>query len=253
MNNTNTNKDLAPAPAQTAAPAKRVSVLGNLAAQLNCDPATLLGILKKSVFAACKKDEEFQMACMTAAKYGLDPVQKEIYAFPAKSGAVVPVVGVDGWNKIMNTHPQFDGIEFDEGDGYCTAIIYRKDRAHPTKVTEWMDECARNTEPWKNWPRRMLRHKAMIQAARIAFGFSGIKDEDEAQRMDEVTPAAPTKVSTVPAPAPSANGSKLRAALGIEEAVEVAPETPAAAPENAQEAPAAPETGKDAPDGPEAR
>ena len=214
MNNTNTNKDLAPAPAQTAAPAKRVSVLGNLAAQLNCDPATLLGILKKSVFAACKKDEEFQMACMTAAKYGLDPVQKEIYAFPAKSGAVVPVVGVDGWNKIMNTHPQFDGIEFDEGDGYCTAIIYRKDRAHPTKVTEWMDECARSTEPWKNWPRRMLRHKAMIQAARLAFGFSGIKDEDEAQRMDEVTaPPAPTAK-------PAAKPSKLRDALGIP------PETP---------------------------
>ena len=106
MNNTNTNKDLAPAPAQTnAAPAKRVSVLGTLAAQLNCDPATLLGVLKKSVFAACKTDEEFQMACMTAAKYGLDPVQKEIYAFPAKSGAVVPVVGVDGWVKIMNSHP----------------------------------------------------------------------------------------------------------------------------------------------------
>lgn len=249
MNNTNTNKDLAPAPAQTnAAPAKRVSVVGTLAAQLNCDPATLLGILKKSVFAACKKDEEFQMACMTAAKYGLDPVQKEIYAFPAKSGAVVPVVGVDGWNKIMNTHPQFDGIEFDEGDGYCTAIIYRKDRAHPTKVTEWMDECARNTEPWKNWPRRMLRHKAMIQAARIAFGFSGIKDEDEAQRMDEATaPAVP------PATAPTANGSRLRAALGIEEAVEVAPEKPATAPQNAQEAPAAPETDKSATDGPEAR
>jgi phage recombination protein Bet len=232
----NTTKDLAPVPAQNAAPAKRVSVIGKLAAQLNIDPATLLGVLKKSVFAACKTDEEFQMACMTAAKYGLDPVQKEIYAFPAKNGAVVPVVGVDGWNKIMNTHPQFDGIEFDEGDGYCTAIIYRKDRAHPTKVTEWLSECERTTEPWKRWPRRMLRHKAMIQAARIAFGFSGIKDEDEAQRMDEVT--AP--------PAPTAKPSKLRDALGIppetpiEEATfapggEPAHEKAPSAPQNAQE------------------
>lgn len=243
MNNTNTNKDLAPAPAQTnAAPAKRVSVLGNLAAQLNCDPATLLGVLKKSVFAACKTDEEFQMACMTAAKYGLDPVQKEIYAFPAKSGAVVPVVGVDGWIKIMNADPHFDGIEFNEGPDFCTAIIHRTDRAHPVKVTEWMEECNRATEPWKRWPRRMLRHKAMIQAARLAFGFSGIKDEDEAQRMDEVTPAAPTKVSPIPADAPKS--AKLRAALGIEEAVEVpeptfAPETAPAAPQNAPEAPPA--------------
>ena len=253
MNNTNTNKDLAPATAQTAAPAKRVSVLGNLAAQLNCDPATLLGILKKSVFAACKKDEEFQMACMTAAKYGLDPVQKEICAFPAKSGAVVPVVGVDGWVKIMNSHPQFDGIEFDETPDSCTAIIHRKDRAHPVKVTEWMGECNRSTDPWKRWPRRMLRHKAMIQAARLAFGFSGIKDEDEAQRMDEVTAPA-QKVATVPSDAPKS--SRLRAALGIEEAVEVAPAS-APAPEPVfapggeevapEKAPSAPQDAQEAP------
>ena len=249
MNNTNTNttKDLAPVPAQTAAPAKRVSVIGNLAAQLNCDPGTLLGILKKSVFAACKKDEEFQMACMTAAKYGLDPVQKEIYAFPAKSGAVVPVVGVDGWVKIMNSHPQFDGIEFDETAESCTAIIHRKDRAHPVKVTEWLDECRGISEPWKRWPRRMLRHKAMIQAARLAFGFSGIVDEDEAVRIDEATAPAP-------APAPSApKGSRLRAALNIEDAEPVPPETPASAPQNAQEAPADPIPDNPAPEGEEAR
>jgi hypothetical protein len=29
--------------------------------------------------------------------------------------------------------------------------------------------------------RRMLRHKATIQGARVAFGFSGITDEDEAR------------------------------------------------------------------------
>jgi len=29
----------------------------------------------------------------------------------------------------------------------------------------------------------MLRHKALIQAVRVAFGFSGIYDEDEAQRI----------------------------------------------------------------------
>jgi hypothetical protein len=34
-------------------------------------------------------------------------------------------------------------------------------------------------------PKRMLRHKALIQAARIAFGFSGIYDEDEATRIKD--------------------------------------------------------------------
>jgi hypothetical protein len=36
----------------------------------------------------------------------------------------------------------------------------------------------------------MHRHKSLIQAARIAFGFSGIYDEDEAERITEkdITP-----------------------------------------------------------------
>jgi hypothetical protein len=93
------------------------------------------------------------------------------------------VVGVDGWAKIINSHPQFDGIEFDMADDSCTCRIYRKDRAHPVTVTEYLAECRRDTGPWKSHPRRMLRHKAMIQAARLAFGYGGIYDQDEAERV----------------------------------------------------------------------
>jgi len=46
-----------------------------------------------------------------------------------------------------------------------------------------MAECKRNTQPWQSHPRRMLRHKAMIQCARLAFGFAGIYDQDEAERI----------------------------------------------------------------------
>lgn len=172
---------------QTAAPApvQKPSVLGALSQKLNIDPQKLQVVLKRTVFSHCKTDEEFITMCMVANKYDLDPILKEIYAFPNKTGAVVPIVGVDGWIKIMNREPNFDGIEFDEGDDYCKAIIYRKDRSHPTAATEWMDECNRGTDPWKRWPKRMLRHKAMIQAARLAFGFAGIYDEDEAARIVE--------------------------------------------------------------------
>ena len=57
--------------------------------------------------------------------------------------------------------------------------MYRKDRDHATTCTEYLAECSRNTEPWKKWPARMLRHKAAIQTARYAFGFSGIVEPDE--------------------------------------------------------------------------
>jgi hypothetical protein len=98
-------------------------------------------------------------------------------------GGIVPVVGVDGWGRIMNDHPQFDGIEFEQDDESCTAVIYRKDRTRPVKVTEYMAECKRGTQPWMSHPKRMLRHKAMIQCARLAFGYGGIHDPDEAQQI----------------------------------------------------------------------
>lgn len=159
------------------------SVLATLAAKLECDPAKLAPMLKKTAFATCRTDEEFMSMCIVSNTYNLNPILKEIYAFPSKGGAVVPIVGVDGWIKLMNSNPAFDGIEFEEDDQKCTAIVYRKDRAHPVSVTEWLDECKGTSEPWRRFPRRMLRHKAMIQAARLAFGFSGIYDEDEARRI----------------------------------------------------------------------
>lgn len=123
---------------------------------------------------------------VVANQHGLNPWTNEIYAFP-NNGGIIPIVGVDGWSRIMNDHPQYDGIEFkfDEQEHSCTCTIYRKDRKHPIVVTEYLNECQRNTQPWKSHPKRMLRHKAMIQCARLAFGFTGIYDQDEAERIAE--------------------------------------------------------------------
>lgn len=167
---------------ETTSIAKR-TVIGSLANRLECDPAKLVTLLQKTAFEKCKTPEEFQAMCMAANTYDLNPILKELYAFPSKSGAVVPIVSIDGWLKIINRHPALDGIEFEESDDHCTAVIHRKDREHPTKVTEWLSECRGDTEPWKRWPKRMLRHKALIQCARIAFGFAGIYDEDEGERI----------------------------------------------------------------------
>lgn len=187
----------------------RPSVLGALAERLEIDPGKLQAVLKKTAFAACKTEEEFAAMCIVANKYNLDPITKEIYAFPNKAGAIVPVVGVDGWIKIMVRAPEYDGIEFSETPESCTATIYLKNRAHPVRVTEWLAECDRGTDPWKRWPRRMLRHKAMIQAARLAFGFSGIMEQDEAERAAEIARDVPAAKGATPA------AQKLRNALNI--------------------------------------
>jgi phage recombination protein Bet len=164
----------------------RPSALGVMASKYNIDPQRLLSILKNTIFKGAS-DDELGALVIVANQYGLNPMLKEIYGFPAKGGGIVPVVSVDGWARIINDHLQMDGLEFEhnhdaKGDlESCTCIIWRKDRNRPIKVTEYLSECRRTTEPWK-MTHRMLRHKALIQCARVAFGFSGIYDEDEAAR-----------------------------------------------------------------------
>jgi phage recombination protein Bet len=163
---------------------QKASALNLMASKFTVEPDKLLKTLKATVFKGATDDELLALV-VVANGYGLNPLLKEIYAFPAKGGGIVPVVSVDGWIRMTNDHPMMDGMEFVEiydSSGKLAAItcrIWRKDRTRPISVTEHLAECRRNSEPWK-MEHRMLRHKAMIQCARYAFGFSGIQDEDEA-------------------------------------------------------------------------
>ena len=167
------------------------------------DGAELIDTLKATAFKGQVSDAQMTALLVVANQYALNPWTKEIYAFPDKNNGIVPVVGVDGWSRIINSHPQFDGIDFEQDSESCTCIIYRKDRSHPIKVTEWMAECKRGTGPWQSHPRRMLRHKAMIQGARLAFGYGGIYDQDEAERIVEAQPVKHMGAADVVAPPPA--------------------------------------------------
>lgn len=194
-----TNTAVAASPVK---PPEKVSALVVMAARYDVDPAKLHATLRSTMMKDAT-DEQVMAFVIVANAYELNPFLKEIHAFPDKRGGIVPVVSVDGWCKLMNRQPNFDGIEFhsvdsENGKPYSvTARIYSKHRSHPVEVTEYFDECYRNTEPWNKCPKRMLRHKALIQSARIAFGFSGIMDEDEAS-MVNVTPVAPAPIFTKP-------------------------------------------------------
>jgi phage recombination protein Bet len=154
---------------------------------MGVDGSSLVDTLKATAFKGQVTDAQMVALLVVANQYGLNPWTKEVYAFPDKNNGIIPVVGVDGWSRIINSNDQFDGMDFQQDDQSCTCIIYRKDRTHPIKVTEYMAECRRDVQPWKSHPRRMLRHKAMIQCARIAFGYVGIYDQDEAERIEEAT------------------------------------------------------------------
>ena len=180
---------------QEIIPSAKQSALAIMASKFSVEPARLLETLKATLMPKAT-NEELLSFVVTANQYGLNPFTREIYAFPARNGGIQPVVSVDGWIRMMNNHASFDGIQFttEDKDGKphsVTATIYLKDRSRPVEVTEYFSECYRATEPWKVNPRRMLRHKALIQCARVAFGFSGITDEEEAIPQVNVTPSRP--------------------------------------------------------------
>jgi len=190
--------------AQIAPAPERKSIIASMADRFGMEPAPFEATLRATVVPEKCTREQFAAFLMVAREYHLNPLTKEIYAFPARAGGIQPIVSIDGWMQIINSHPQMDGMEFEDildGDNKLLAIrctIYRKDRKHPTTVIEYLGECRRPTDTWKTWPARMLRHKAAIQCARYAFGFSGIVEPDEFERMDnggtvtrDVTPPSP--------------------------------------------------------------
>jgi phage recombination protein Bet len=140
-------------------------------------------------------DAEVAAFMIVCNEYKLNPFIKEIYGFISK-GKMQYVVSVDGWITFINRHPQLNGIEFIENFSVengkktiesVTCTIHRKDRALPTVITEYYLECRRDTDNWKQQPIRMTRHKSLIQTARVAFGFAGVIDEDEASSMEGFT------------------------------------------------------------------
>lgn len=178
------------------------------------DPDKLLQALLATAFRQ-KKDvvisiEQLIALLVIADQYTLNPFLKEIYAFPDKKNGIIPVVGVDGWSRIVNDHPQYDGEEFRYSPdmiampgteikchSWIECVMYRKDRSRPTIIREYLDEVYRPPHegtgergepytingPWQTHPKRFLRHKSFIQCGRIALGFTGIYDEDEAHRI----------------------------------------------------------------------
>lgn len=189
--------------------------LAAFADQFNLNPETMKQTLISTVFRQKEgnpvTDEQMTALMIVAKEYKLNPFIKEIYAFPDKSNGIIPIIGVDGWLRIINSHPKLSAIEFEYADEmikmddnskrcpeWIECIITRSDRDKPIKVREYLDEVYRPaftgykngkqytiTGPWQTHTKRQLRTKAIIQAARIAFGFSGIYEEDEAHRILE--------------------------------------------------------------------
>lgn len=189
---------------------KSANIFSIMAAKYQLAPEKFLETITKTIMRPGKDGrvatmEEIAAFLIVANKYGLDPFTNEIYAFPAKKGGIIPVIGVDGFVRKINTSPDFDGMEITFSEEsvtmegakpcpeWCEVKLYRKDVTRPIIVREYLDEVYREpfkskegyvvTGPWQSHTKRMLRHKTIIQAGRTGGMLIGVYDEDEAQRI----------------------------------------------------------------------
>lgn len=185
------NRDTSAAKAQTQ------GLIARLAGKFGVEPNRLLKCLTTQVFKQADgrqpSNEELMVLLLVCENFGLNPFNREIYAFRGKSGDIVPVVSLDGWAKIVRSQKDFNGVSFrfsettvkvagvnQELPEYVECSIRLKGVDDPVRIQEFMVECFNDKSPvWRKWPRRMLRTRAFIQCARLAFSLTGLYDEGE--------------------------------------------------------------------------
>lgn len=191
---------------------KTKSVLQKMSKDLSVDPEVLQKTLIATVCKPIKLNngtyrnittEEFISFIVVANQYHLNPMTKEIYAYPdTKTGGIIPVVSTDGWTKLLTHMPNYKNHRFEYAEKmvnlagakpcpeWCECIIEKKDGTE-LRIREYLDEVFRTVQynsPWQTHTKRMLRHKTKIQASREFGGLSGIYDQDEAERIIEAQP-----------------------------------------------------------------
>lgn len=106
----------------------------------------------------------------------LDPLKGEIGFIQYEDGHWQPFLTIEGCCKLLNQHPQFNGLVFAQSNQLVDGIpewiectIYRRDRTIATTVREYYAEVKSDTAPWKKMPCRMLRHRALQQCTRLVI------------------------------------------------------------------------------------
>lgn len=113
----------------------------------------------------------------------LSPVGREIFAIkgPDQGSGLRFAIGLEGWLRLMDQHPTFDGMCFTESEeledgvpSWIECTIFRKDRRVAMSAKEYLSEARRTEGAWLTHPRRMLRHKALVQCARLTFALPSV-------------------------------------------------------------------------------
>jgi len=194
-----------PLDAAIAATVDRAASIRNTAARFLGVPGPKVCALLRNVWRVTKgqpelTDSEMFMGMSLIARYGLDPIAREVYVTRDKSGRLLTIVGIDGWIKILDRTEHYDGWEqeckWSRDETVLDSVttrIFSKTRSHPTVYTAYRIEYARlggfmaaeDKIPW-----HMLRLFSLRHAARLFTPIGGsVVMEEEARWMQAESPA----------------------------------------------------------------
>ncbi len=95
----------------------------------------------------------------------LDPLCEEISFTQYNDGQWQVFITIEGCSKLLNQHPQFNGLVFNQADTLIDGVpewiectIHRKDRTLPTTVREYLTEVRGENPIWQ----KMLRIMALL-------------------------------------------------------------------------------------------
>ena len=158
-------------------------------------------------------DRDLKMYLSLAAKYDLDPFAREIWCIKM-GGRTVITTSRDGYLKIANRNPNYDGMTSDvvhAGDKFMKqgneihhaytlgnrgaivgayAMVYRKDRNTPSYFFAPFNEYNKGGGVWAQYPSAMIVKVAESMALKRAFSISGLTTEEEVGNGDKERPQA---------------------------------------------------------------
>ncbi|MEY2875900.1 MAG: phage recombination protein Bet [Pseudomonadota bacterium] len=162
---------------------------------------------------------------LAARSTGLSLFGGEVYPAVREDGGLDAVVSLDGWVKLVNRHPEFQGVTFAYSPDrvassmdthrpheWVECAITKRGVPMPFVAREYFDEVNQRRGVWLTHPIRATRNAALVQAARYAFGLSGVGAAEESgihpaapaqPPAPVVPPAPPTVAAPVAAAAPS--------------------------------------------------
>ena len=157
---------------------KALAVVGQQQPQWN--DQRLLDTIKETV---CKgaTDAQFRMFIEVCKGSGLNPFLKEIWFVPS----VGVMAGRDGYLRVANQHPMFDGmetrVERDEKGVPVKAVctVWRKDRSHPMIAEAYYNEYKKQGNVWSTYPSAMIAKVAEVLALKRSFAINGCVTEEE--------------------------------------------------------------------------